>query len=163
AVLDDADEQYRIELDKQVARNGRGRIWVPAGRPLRDAWQPSANLTGTRDLPVLIIVGDHERDTVIADLSDAVIAVRQLSTPVTPGGPTRAYSTTALITLGIPTSTVDTSGAPSMSARRSCPGGPSGVWIAPPRRTAPDGSNFQQQHWTHHFTYSVIAGVGDWR
>ena len=42
---------------------------------------------------------------------------------------------------------------------RSCTGWPSGTWIDEPRRTAPDGSNFQLQHWTHAFR--LRAGV--WR
>jgi alpha-mannosidase len=46
---------------------------------------------------------------------------------------------------------------------RSCTGWPSGTWIDPPRRTVPDGSNFQLQHWTHSFDYSVVSGDGDWR
>lgn len=46
---------------------------------------------------------------------------------------------------------------------RSCTGWPSGVWIDPPRRTHPDGSTFQQQHWTHSFDYTLMAGPGDWR
>ena len=46
---------------------------------------------------------------------------------------------------------------------RSCTGWPSGTWIDPPRRTAPDGSNFQLQHWTHAFDYALASGDGDWR
>ena len=46
---------------------------------------------------------------------------------------------------------------------RSCTGWPSGVWIDPPRRRAPDGSAFQLQHWTHDFDYALVAGPGDWR
>ena len=46
---------------------------------------------------------------------------------------------------------------------RSCTGWPSGTWIDPPRRTAPDGSNFQLQHWTHTFDYALVSGDGDWR
>jgi alpha-mannosidase len=46
---------------------------------------------------------------------------------------------------------------------RSCTGWPSGVWIDEPRRTAPDGSNFQLQHWTHVFDYALVSGDGDWR
>ncbi len=37
------------------------------------------------------------------------------------------------------------------------------MWIDPPRRTAPDGSNFQLQHWTHTFDYALVSGAGDWR
>ena len=47
---------------------------------------------------------------------------------------------------------------------RSCTGWPSGTWIDPPQRTAPDGSNFQLQHWTHTFEYAdAVSGDGDWR
>jgi alpha-mannosidase len=37
------------------------------------------------------------------------------------------------------------------------------VWIDEPRRTSPDGSNFQLQHWTHVFDYTLVCGAGDWR
>ena len=46
---------------------------------------------------------------------------------------------------------------------RSCTGWPSGTWIDPPRRTAPDGSNFQLQHWTHPSSTRWSSGDGDWR
>jgi hypothetical protein len=58
---------------------------------------------------------------------------------------------------------VDTTGALHLSLLRSCTGWPSGIWIDPPRRTAPDGSNFQQQRWTHSFDYALVAGAGNWR
>jgi alpha-mannosidase len=37
------------------------------------------------------------------------------------------------------------------------------VWIDPPKRTAPDGSNFQLQHWSHTFDFALVTGSGDWR
>jgi len=37
------------------------------------------------------------------------------------------------------------------------------LWIDPPRRTAPDGSSFQLQHWTHEFHYALVSDPGDWR
>jgi hypothetical protein len=46
---------------------------------------------------------------------------------------------------------------------RSCTGWPSGIWIDPPRRTVPDGSAFQLQHWSHCFEYAFTASPGDWR
>ncbi len=46
---------------------------------------------------------------------------------------------------------------------RSCSGWPSGVWIDGERRTAPDGSSFAWQHWTHTFDFAIVAGEGDWR
>ncbi len=58
---------------------------------------------------------------------------------------------------------VDSDGTLHTSLMRSCTGWPSGTWIDPPRRTAPDGSNFQLQHWTHTFEYALVSGDGDWR
>ena len=58
---------------------------------------------------------------------------------------------------------VESDGTLHMSLMRSCTGWPSGTWIDPPRRTAPDGSNFQLQHWTHTFDYALVSGDGDWR
>jgi alpha-mannosidase len=58
---------------------------------------------------------------------------------------------------------VDSDGTLHTSLMRSCTGWPSGTWIDPPRRTAPDGSNFQLQHWTHSFDYALVSGDGDWR
>jgi len=40
---------------------------------------------------------------------------------------------------------------------------PAGVWIEGERRTAPDGSSFAWQHWSHTFEYALVAGLGDWR
>lgn len=37
------------------------------------------------------------------------------------------------------------------------------MWIDPPRRSAPDGSAFQLQHWTHEFRYALVSSAGDWR
>ncbi|WP_086838063.1 COG1470 family protein [Amycolatopsis kentuckyensis] len=37
------------------------------------------------------------------------------------------------------------------------------MWIDGDRRTAPDGSSFAWQHWTHTFDLAIVAGEGDWR
>ncbi len=63
----------------------------------------------------------------------------------------------------MPSFAVETDGTLHTALMRSCTGWPSGVWIDEPRRTAPDGSNFQLQHWTHVFDYAVVCGAGDWR
>ena len=162
-VLEHADEQYRIEVDKQLAGSGTARVWVPAERPLTEVWQPSADLSGTRDLPVLIVVGAAEIAALVDDLADAVVEVAQSADAVTTGEPALDDYTVALLNTGLPSFNVDTDGTLTTAVLRSCTGWPSGVWIDPPRRTAPDGSNFQQQHWTHHYDYAVIAGAGDWR
>lgn len=160
-VLDNADEQYRIELHKQLDESGTARVWVPAERALRDVWQPSADLSGVRDLPVLVIVGAVE--ALADDLADATIDVVQSADATTPGEPALDDYTVAVLNTGMPSFNVDSDGTLTTAVLRSCTGWPSGVWIDPPRRTAPDGSNFQQQHWTHHFEYAVVAGRGDWR
>ena len=46
---------------------------------------------------------------------------------------------------------------------RSCSGWPCGVWIDGDARTAPDGTSFAWQHWSHTFEYALAAGPGDWR
>jgi alpha-mannosidase len=63
----------------------------------------------------------------------------------------------------VPGFAVESDGTLHTSLMRSCTGWPSGTWIDPPRRTAPDGSNFQLQHWTHTFEYALVSGDGDWR
>ena len=63
----------------------------------------------------------------------------------------------------MPSFAVETDGTLHTALMRSCTGWPSGVWIDEPRRTAPDGSNFQLQHWTHIFDYALVCGAGDWR
>ncbi len=52
-----------------------------------------------------------------------------------------------------------------MSLFRACSGWPSGVWIDGDRRTAPDGSSFAWQHWSHTFCYALASSGGhaDWR
>ena len=46
---------------------------------------------------------------------------------------------------------------------RSCSAWPCGVWIDGEKRTAPDGTSFAWQHWSHTFEYALAAGPGDWR
>ncbi|HEY8300986.1 MAG TPA: NEW3 domain-containing protein [Jatrophihabitans sp.] len=162
-VLDLADEQYRIELDKQLAGTGTARVWIPAERPLREVWQPSADLSGVRDLPVLVVVGPAELDALVEDLADAAIEVAQSADAAVAGEPELDDYTVALLNTGLPSFNVDVDGTLTTAVLRSCTGWPSGVWLNPPRRTVPDGSNFQQQHWTHHFEYALVAGSGDWR
>jgi alpha-mannosidase len=72
-------------------------------------------------------------------------------------------ATVALLNRGVPGFAVEPDGTLHTSLMRSCTGWPSGTWIDPPRRTAPDGSNFQLQHWTHTFDYAIVADEGDWR
>lgn len=169
AVLDHADPGYRRWLRDQLGGGGPARVWVPARRTRRDTWTPDADLRGVLDLPVLIVAGaDQYRDlgqqaaALASDLGDATIEVPQPA-PLDAGSePLEDYSV-ALLNTGTPGCLVEESGAVHLSLMRSCSGWPAGVWIDPPRRTAPDGSSFAWQHWNHTFVYSLVAGPGDWR
>lgn len=158
AVLASADPVYRAEFKRQLDAKGTALVWVPAEAPLTEKWVPGADLRGVAALPVLIIAGDL--GAVVDDLADAEIVVEQHA----PAGtePFEAH-TVAVLNRGVPSFAVDPDGTLHTSLMRSCTGWPSGTWIDPPRRTAPDGSNFQLQHWTHTFDYALVAGDGDWR
>jgi alpha-mannosidase len=162
-VLERADPGYAAELDRQLAAAGRARIWVPAIAPVTDVWVPNADLTGIRDLPVLIVVGADEVRQICAQLDGGAVTVRQPAVLSNDPDPDLDDYTLGIVNRGMPGFAVDPSGALHLSLLRSCTGWPSGVWIDPPRRTAPDGSHFQQQRWTHSFEYALVAGAGDWR
>jgi alpha-mannosidase len=159
AVLAAADPCYVAELKSQLAQ-GNARILVPPVKSLDQVWVPDADLRGVLDLPVLIVAGDTAVRALVSDLSDAEITVVQQS----PAGDVEFESrTVALINRGVPGFAVEHDGTLHASLMRSCTGWPSGTWIDPPQRKAPDGSNFQLQHWSHTFDFALVAGVGDWR
>ncbi|WP_343709991.1 NEW3 domain-containing protein [Mycobacterium sp.] len=169
AVLAAADPAYTGELDRQLAETGRARVWVPAAAPLATVWVPSSGSVDLRDpraLPVLVIAARDDADlpsataSVADDLADAQIVVTQ---QVPSGMQPFDARTVALLNRGVPSFAVDTDGTLHTALMRSCTGWPSGTWIDEPRRTAPDGSNFQLQHWTHTFDYALVADTGDWR
>ena len=133
-----------------------------------ETWLPNADLRGERELPALIVAGIDEATTIAAiqtlaaDLADAVVTVAQ--PPELDGTTGRVEDhTVALLNRGLPGSNVESSGSLYLSLMRSCSGWPSGVRNDPPRRTMPDGSNFQFQHWSHTFEYAMASSVGDWR
>ncbi|MFD0575270.1 glycoside hydrolase family 38 N-terminal domain-containing protein [Dactylosporangium darangshiense] len=136
-----------------------GRAWIPAERPLTEVWVPNADLTGARALPVLVVAADAVA-RLCADLDAGDVRAEPVLDDPDPG---LDEYTVGILNRGMPGFAVDGTGALHLSLVRSCTGWPSGVWIDPPRRTAPDGSNFQQQHWTHAFDYAIAAGDGDWR
>ena len=159
AVLAAADPAYAAEVERQLAE-GQARVLVPAATSLDAVWVPDADLRGVRDLPVLIVAGDGAVSALVSDLDDAEIVVHQ--TISADFGPFESR-TVALINRGVPGFAVERDGTLHASLMRSCTGWPSGVWIDPPKRTAPDGSNFQLQHWSHTFDFCLVSGSGDWR
>jgi alpha-mannosidase len=151
-------------LDGVTVVDGAECTWIPAARPLRDVWVPGADLRDVRALPVLVIHGAGSLEAAVAavvgGLAEAEIVVDQ---PAPTDLDDFSSRTVAVFNRGVPSFAVDSDGTLHTSLMRSCTGWPSGTWIDFPRRTAPDGSNFQSQHWTHRFDYAVACGRGDWR
>ncbi|MBJ7400979.1 NEW3 domain-containing protein [Mycolicibacterium sp.] len=160
AVLAAADPVYAAELNRQLAATGTARVFVPAASSLAAVWIPDADLRGVLVLPVLIVAGNGAIDALVADLDDAEIIVEQ---DVAADCGEFESHTVALINRGVPGFAVERDGTLHTSLMRSCTGWPSGVWIDPPQRKAPDGSNFQLQHWSHTFDFALVTGPGDWR
>jgi alpha-mannosidase len=153
------DNAFTAEVRERASVPDTGRVtWVPPEKPLTEVWQPSADLRDARALGVLLVPNDAIQ-SIVDDLADHVIEVGEGD----PGHESYAERTVALLNRGLPGFAVDTAGTLHTSLLRSCTGWPSGVWIDPPRRTTPDGSNFQLQHWTHEFQYAIASGDGDWR
>ena len=167
SVLAAADPAYTVEVERQLADTGRARVWVPAAAPLAAGWVPGADLRDSRALPVLVIAGRDDADlgaaiaSVADDLADAEIVVEPAAHRPACSASSRAPS--RCCNRGVPSFAVETDGTLHTALMRSCTGWPSGIWIDEPRRTAPDGSNFQLQHWTHVFDYALVCGAGDWR
>ena len=152
------------ELDRQLDADGVARVWVPADAPLarrlgarrRPARRPGAAGADRRR---------PRRSRRGGRTGRRPRRRRDRRRPGRAGGDLDDFEarTVAVLNRGVPSFAVDPDGTLHTSLMRSCTGWPSGTWIDPPRRTAPDGSNFQLQHWTHTFDYAVVAGDGDWR
>jgi alpha-mannosidase len=168
AVLTASEPGYSQELDRQLEATGRARVWIPAPRTAGQEDRDIPDVRGARALPVLIVAGVDEAATIaaiealVADLDDATIEVAQPAELDGTTGHLEDY-TVGILNRGMPGFSVEAGGNMYLSLMRSCSGWPSGVWIDPPRRSAPDGSNFQFQHWSHTFEYALVAKPGDWR
>ena len=136
---------------------GPGPHFVAPTRSVPDSWVPNADLRDLRALPVLVVT---DINSAVADLADFRITA---TTSSDQQDDLLTDTTAALISYGLPGFAIDPTGALHLSLFRSCTGWPSGIWLDPPRRTTPDGSGFQLQHWTHEFDYALVAGDGDWR
>ena len=113
---------------------------------------PGADLRGVDALPVLVVADRRLRSPRWSTTSPTPRSSSTRTRP--PISTTSRHRTVAVFNRGVPSFAVDTDGTLHTSLMRSCTGWPSGTWIDPPRRTAPDGSNFQLQHWTHTFDYA---------
>jgi alpha-mannosidase len=168
-VLEAAGPGAAGELSRLLAAGGSARLWIPAAQSRAAAFAPGADVTGLRDLPVLIVAGPDLAEaaaSVTADLADSVIEVTALAgADPAPDerDPALAPRSVALLNRGTPGSLVSPDGTLHIALMRSCSAWPSGVWIDGDTRTAPDGSSFAWQHWSHTFEYALAAGPGDWR
>ena len=167
-VLAACDPAVAKRLAALLADGVGARLWVPASRPRTSTFAPSADLRGPRDLPVLIVASAHPADlekavselladlraeTIRADVADGVVGVDE---PLADGA-------VALVNRGTLGAVVAPDGTLWMSLFRACSSWPSGVWIDGDRRTAPDGSSFAWQHWSHTFSYALLSSGEDWR
>ncbi|MFF0161296.1 NEW3 domain-containing protein [Streptomyces sp. NPDC005263] len=158
------------ELARQLAERGVAGVWVAPRASLREEWVPGADLRDLERLPLLVVAGARPEDdakavdALIADLEDfTVTATAAGGGEALPPGDAWDGRGFAVLNRGTPGCVVTASGDLYLSLMRSCTGWPSGIWVDPPRRTAPDGSAFQLQRWSHTFEYAVVAGEGDWR
>ncbi len=178
-VLSAAGPDYAKALAARLAVSAAGtaRLWVPAARGRPDAFGPDADVRGAGDLPVLIVAGAGPGElaaavtALVQDLDDAVVDAGDEEAEPAPSAGYEprpvpvplANRSVALLNRGTPGCVVTPDGTLHMSLMRSCSAWPSGIWIDGDRRTAPDGSSFAWQHWSHTFEYALAAGQGDWR
>jgi hypothetical protein len=171
-VLSACDPSVAKRLAQLVAEGGAARLWVPASRSRAAAFMPDADLRGPRDLPVLIVAtaDPASLDDAVFDLARDVTSQRIPAEvcegkAVADGDAPLAPGAVAVFNKGTLGAAVTPDGTLWMSLFRSCSGWPSGVWIDGDRRTAPDGSSFAWQHWSHTFSYALASAGGhaDWR
>ncbi|MFE6826607.1 NEW3 domain-containing protein [Streptomyces sp. NPDC057690] len=158
------------EVRRRLAEEGKAVVWVAPRASLREEWVPGADLRDLERLPLLVVAGVGPEgdakavEALAADLDDATVrATAAGGGEALPPGDAWDGRGFAVLNRGTPGCVVTSAGDLYMSLMRSCTGWPSGIWVDPPRRTAPDGSAFQLQRWSHTFEYAVVAGEGDWR
>jgi alpha-mannosidase len=167
-VLAACDPTVAKRLAALTADGDTARLWVPASRPRAEAFAPDADLRGPRDLPVLIVASADpaEPEKAIAEMVRDV-ATRSIRADVADGAPPvevpLADGAVALFNRGTLGAVVAPDGTLWMSLMRACSSWPSGVWIDGERRTAPDGSSFAWQHWSHTFSYALATSGEDCR
>ena len=169
-VLAACDPAVAKRLAALLADGAGARLWVPAGQPRAAAFAPSADLRGPRDLPVLIVASAHPAElgkavsSLVADLRGSGTVARGRGGRHAAGvDEPLADGAVALVNRGTPGAVVAPDGTLWMSLFRACSSWPSGVWIDGDRRTAPDGSSFAWQHWSHTFSYALVSSGEDWR
>jgi alpha-mannosidase len=179
-VLAAAGPGYAKALEARLATGpGTARLWVPAARSREEAFGPDADVRGASDLPVLIVAGTGPGELAAAvtalaqDVADALVDAEDpgagdmrtgdMGGDLRPVPAPLADRAVAVLNRGTPGCVVTPDGTLHMSLMRSCSAWPAGIWIDGDPRTAPDGSSFAWQHWSHTFEYALASGPGDWR
>ncbi|MDX6416488.1 MAG: hypothetical protein QOG28_1108, partial [Trebonia sp.] len=171
-VLSACDPSVAKRLAQLVAEGGAARLWVPASRSRAAAFAPGADVCGPRDLPVLILAtaDPASLDEAVSGLALDVMNQRIPAevcegNALADGDAPLADGAVAVFNRGTLGAAVTPDGTLWMSLFRACSGWPSGVWIDGDRRTAPDGSSFAWQHWSHTFGYALASSGGHagWR
>ncbi|WP_300605685.1 glycoside hydrolase family 38 C-terminal domain-containing protein [Trebonia sp.] len=166
-VLAASDPAVAKRLAALVSDRRAARLWVPAARTRAEAFAPDADLRGPRDLPVLIVATADPAalERALGDLLAEVTAgsIRADAADGAPGDRALAEGAVALFNQGTPSAVVTPDGTLWMSLMRACSSWPCGVWIDGDRRTAPDGSSFAWQHWSHTFAYALACSGDGWR
>lgn len=166
-VLAAARPDYAEALAAALERDDEAVLLVPGAGALEEVWQPSADLRAPDALAVVVVAGRDETalEAAVSRFAEAVgtgrVSIVEDEALLSPREVPEL--TVALLNRGTPGFAVDTSGALHVSLLRASTGWPSGIWIDPPRRRAPDGSAFELEHWDHHYDLALVVGVGDWR
>lgn len=129
---------------------------------------PRLNLGLPEELPIILVWGkDAEQEAEACEhVAAQVRRLRRIGCLVPaalretmPAGEPADYGV-ALINRGTVSHCCYPDRTLTMALMRSCTGWPSGLWIDGPPRTAPDGSGFQLQHWTHSWRYALVTHDG---
>jgi len=170
-VLAACDPTVAKWLAQLVAEKGAARLWVPASQSRAAAFARGRTCAG------LVTAGAHRRKLrpriagqgglrAALDLEHPRIAAEVCEGTRSPTvDAPLADGTVAVFNRGTLGAAVTPDGTLWMSLFRACSGWPSGVWIDGDRRTAPDGSSFAWQHWSHTFEYALASSGAstDWR
>jgi alpha-mannosidase len=140
-------------------------------RPPTGALDNPTDVTDLDSLPTLFVVGttpvgiERAIDDLIGAIAQRAVDVTVSDFHASRGGRLGSADdfTFGVLNSGTPGFVGTEDGVLAINLLRSSTGAPSAGWTDGPRRTSPDGSGFQLQHWTNAYTHSLVAGDGDWR
>ncbi|MFA6451373.1 MAG: glycoside hydrolase family 38 C-terminal domain-containing protein, partial [bacterium] len=120
-------------------------------------------------IPVLIVTGPDSAAASLAvdNINDGIASSGVLSLEseefIGDSGENVDAGGFMLINNGTPSAGALEDGQIMLDLFRSSSAWPSGLWLDPPQKKVPDGSNFEVGHWPHVFKYSIRLHGDDWR